>query len=442
MPRSFWVVFAGQFINRIGSMVVPFLVLYLGDRGLSSGDAGLVLGAVGLGGLFSQPLGGVLADRWGPRFALVTGLATSAVAIALLGMATGLPATLAAGLLVGLVVDIYRPAAAALVAMVVAAGDRTRAYSLVYWAVNLGVALGGLVAGLLAQHGYWLLFVVQAVTTAAFAVVAATLLPDDRPTGATARRPSVRLRGGRFGRRGGHRVGPPGPADEPRGATGQNPAGEEGTARPGPAGGGSRSGVLRDRLLLALICLNLVNGVVAAQITVGLPLAIKDDGLSSTVYGSVFLASGVIIGVSQPLLSAWLERYDRLTVLSVSWLVFGVGIACTGLADSVPEYLITVVVWTLGEIGAASFVGSLVADLAPDHAQGRYQAAFGWSFAAAQFVGPPLGAQLYVSVGPDALWWTCAALGAAGLAGGLALTRPVRRRLRPDTKPLTLQKAL
>ncbi|MCZ7433747.1 MFS transporter [Streptomyces sp. WMMC1477] len=435
MPRSFWVVFAGQFINRIGSMVVPFLVLYLGDRGLSSGDAGLVLGAVGLGGLFSQPLGGVLADRWGPRFALVTGLATSAVAIALLGMATGLPATLAAGLLVGLVVDIYRPAAAALVAMVVAAGDRTRAYSLVYWAVNLGVALGGLVAGLLARHGYWLLFVVQAVTTAAFAVVAATLLPDDRPAGATVRRrPLGRL----FGRR----VGPHAPAGGPRDAEGRNPAGEEVGGREGPGGDGSRSGVLRDRLLLALICLNLVNGVVAAQITVGLPLAIKDDGLSSTVYGSVFLASGVIIGVSQPLLSAWLERYDRLTVLSVSWLVFGVGIACTGLADSVPEYLITVVVWTLGEIGAASFVGSLVADLAPDHAQGRYQAAFGWSFAAAQFLGPPLGAQLYVSVGPDALWWTCAALGVAGLAGGLALTRPVRRRLRPDTKPLTLQKAL
>lgn len=375
-------------------MVVPFLVLYLGQRGMSAGDAGLVLGAVGVGGLASQPLGGLLTDRWGPRLVLVAGLSASAASIALLGLARGLPATLAAAVLVGVVADVYRPAAAAVVARVVSPADRPRAYSLIYWAVNLGVALGGLVAGILTSHGFWLLFLVQSLTTAAFAVVTAVFLPADRPA--------------------------------------------HGPDRTGDDAPGVR--VLRDRLLLALTGLNLLNGVVAAQITVGLPLAIKDDGLGTGTYGAVFLASGIIIGVTQPMLSAWLERYDRLAVLSVSWLVFGLGIAATALADTRIEYLVTVCVWTLGEIGAASFVGSLVADLAPEHAQGRYQATFGWSYAAAQFIGPPAGAHLYATLGPGSLWWSCAGLGAVGLAGGLALIRPLRRRLRPVSQPVTLEK--
>ncbi|GAA3293609.1 MFS transporter [Streptomyces cinereospinus] len=375
-------------------MVVPFLVLYLGQQGMSAGDAGLVLGAVGAGGLASQPLGGSLTDRFGPRLVLVGGLSASAASIALLGCARGLPAILAAAVLVGVVADVYRPAAAAVVARVVSPADRPRAYSLIYWAVNLGVALGGLIAGILTSHGYWTLFLVQSLTTAAFAVVTAALLPADRPA--------------------------------PR--------------RTRSGGDAPGAGALRDRLLLALTALNLVNGVVAAQITVGLPLAIRDDGLGAGAYGAVFLVSGVIIGVTQPLLSAWLERYDRLVVLSVSWLVFGLGIAATALADTWPEYLVTVCVWTLGEIGAASFVGSLVADLAPEHAQGRYQATFGWSYSAAQFVGPPAGAHLYASLGPGALWWSCAGLGVAGLVAGLALVAPLRRRLRPVPQPITLEK--
>ncbi|MFD4374483.1 MFS transporter [Streptomyces sp. NPDC058486] len=395
LPRSFWVVFAGQFVNRVGNMVVPFLVLYLGQHGMSAKDAGLVLGAVGVGGLVSQPLGGLLTDRWGSRLTLIGGLLGSSVAVAALGAARGLPAILAAAFLTGAVADVYRPAVATVVADVVPAADRPRAYSLVYWAVNLGVALGGLIAGLLTSHGYWTLFVVQSLTTAAFAGVVALLLPADR------RRARPRR----------------GPEDAPAGVR-----------------------VTRDRLILALTGLNLLSSVVAAQITVGLPLAIKDDGLGAGFYGAVFLVSGIIIGVTQPMLSAWLERYDRLTVLSVSWLVFGLGLAATALADTRTEYLVTVLVWTVGEIGAASFVGSLVADLAPEHAQGRYQATFGWSYAAGSFIGLPAGAWVYGSLGPGALWTTCAALGVVGLAGGLALVAPSRRRLRPVPQPIPLEK--
>ncbi|WP_372495666.1 MFS transporter [Kitasatospora humi] len=387
--------FAGQLVNRVGSMAVPFLVLYLGNQGMSTSDAGTVLAAVGLGGLVSQPLGGALADRFGPRAALVAGLAASAVSIVCLGAARGLPAILAAAVLVGVVADVYRPAAAALVAAVVPADSRPRAFSLIYWAVNLGVGLAGLLAGVLARHGFGLLFLVQAGSAAGFALLVGLLVPGRIAA------PRSRL-----------------------------------AAREG--GGGP----LRDRLLLALIALNIVSSLINAQVTMGLPLAIKDSGQSSAVYGSVFLVSGVLIGVLQPPLAGWLERFDRIVVLAVSWAVFGLGIAATGLAHTALEYLATVVIWTVGEIGAASFIGSIIADLAPAHAQGRYQAAFGWSYAAAQLIGPPVGAFLYGSVGPWALWWSCALLAVLGAAGGLALVKPVRRRTAPPASIPVLENAL
>ncbi|WP_055589234.1 MFS transporter [Streptacidiphilus griseoplanus] len=397
LPRSFWIVFAGQFVNRIGALAVPFLVLYLRDQGLSAADAGTVLAAMGLGGLLSQPLGGALSDRCGPRFTLVAGPSAAALGILALGAADGLPMLLATAALVGVLADVYRPAAAALVAEVVPSASRARAFSLIYWAVNLGVALAGLLAGLLARHGYRPLFLVQAATGAAFALLIAVALPPRRP---------------------------PGEAPAPDGTAGRQP----------PA-------VLRDRVLLALIALNLLNGVVAAQIVLGVPLAVRDSGLDPTAYGAVLLTAGVLIAVAQPLLAAWLERFDRITVLSLSWLVFGAGMAATGLAGTLPQYLATVAVWTLGEIGAASFVGAIVADLAPPRAQGRYQAAFGWSYAAAQLAGPLAGASLY-ALAPWALWWTCAALGLLGAVGGLALTAPLRRRAAPHVPTRLLEEAL
>lgn len=381
LPRSFWTVFAGQLVNRIGSVAVPFLVLYLGNRGYSVTQVGTVLGALGLGGLASQPLGGVLTDRFGARAALVTGLTASAASMLLLSAADDLPALLCAAVFVGVVGDVYRPAAAVLVATVVPASSRARAYSLIYWAVNLGVGLAGLIAGILARYGLGLLFPIQAAAAATFAILVALFVP------------------GRSAQR-----------------------------RTAPAGR-SWGVVLRDRLLLALMILNVVNGLVNAQVMVGLPLAIKDSGLSPAVYGAVFVLSGVLIGVLQPPVAGWLERFDRIVVLAVSWGVFGLGMAATGLADSAAGYLVTVPIWILGEIGAASFAGSIIADLATEHSQGRCQAAFGWSFAVGNLIGPPAGAYLYSSVGPWSLWWCCALCGVLGTGGGLALVRPFRRRI-------------
>ena len=66
LPRGIWILFAVTLINRMGTMVLPFLVLYLTrEIGFSAGRAGLVLTVYGAGALCAAPLAGRLCDRLG-----------------------------------------------------------------------------------------------------------------------------------------------------------------------------------------------------------------------------------------------------------------------------------------------------------------------------------------------------------------------------------------
>ena len=67
MPPAAWVLFAGTFVNRLGTFVFPFMILYLTGLGYSAGQAGVAIALYGLGGFASQLLGGWLTDRIGRR---------------------------------------------------------------------------------------------------------------------------------------------------------------------------------------------------------------------------------------------------------------------------------------------------------------------------------------------------------------------------------------
>src|SRR2546427_12644430 len=67
MPRAIWVLFPAILVNKAGSMVLAFLVLYLTrSLGLSVGTAATVLLLYGAGALVAAPISGVLSDRFGP----------------------------------------------------------------------------------------------------------------------------------------------------------------------------------------------------------------------------------------------------------------------------------------------------------------------------------------------------------------------------------------
>jgi MFS family permease len=384
LPRPFWVLFAGTIVNRLGQFVEPFLALYLvRGRDLSLTTAGAIITCFGAGSFVSQPLGGWLADRYGRRVTMVGGLLSTAASMGLLGVARPLWLIAGSALLVGVAVDVYRPASQAAVADIIDPVDRPRAFAIIYWAVNLGVSVSGVLGGLLAVRGWWILFVADAATSVAFALLVARGVPESRPER---------------------------PASEPGGY--------------GP--------VLRDRLAVALAAATLISGVVYLQAYVALPLAMTGDHLSPASYGVAYAVNPVTVLAIQPLTLRWLLRRPPARVYAASILVLGAGFGLTYFAHSTVAYGATVFVWTLGEIGFNALGPTIINTIAPDSMRGRYNGLIGLAFGGASMLAP-LSGTWALEQGRSVVWASCFAVSAVVAVAMLGLGPALTRRMAAGT---------
>lgn len=380
LPRPFWVLWAGTLVNRLGMFVEPFLALYLSNaRHLSLTEVGAVLASYGAGSLPSQPLGGALADRIGRRATLTAGMLANAVAMLGLGYARGLWPLVAASVVVGLTVDLYRPAASALVADLVPGADRTRAYGLIFWAVNLGFSVAMVLGGTLARAGFTPLFWADAVTCAVFGLLIWRAVPETLPASAG------------------------GDAAEGFGA------------------------VLHDRLLIGFLLVALIETTVYMQAYTTLALAMSARGLTAQAYGLTMAVNGIVIVALQPVTGAWLGRRDHATVIACGIAFLGLGYGLTALATTTWEYAACAAIWTVGEILTMSTGAAVVAALAPPRLRGRYSGVSGVVFSLGYLIAPLAGTRL-LAHGQPVLWLSCA--GACAVAAGwqLALGPAIRRR--------------
>jgi MFS family permease len=379
LPRPFWALWGGTLVNRLGTMVMPFTGVYLTQsRGLSVAAAGLVMGVFGAGSLLSQLVAGVLADRIGRRATLSGGMLATAACMLALGYSTSLPAILASMFALGLVIDVYRPASNALVADLVSAEERPRAYGLLFWAINLGYSVGMTAGGWLAGLGFVWLFWIDAVSSVVFAVLVWRAVPETRP--------ETRQVTGGFGV------------------------------------------VLRDRVMVGFTLVALGNALVYSQTMTMLPVAMTGVvKLSPQEFGVAMALNGILIVVVQPLVSGWLGRRDPARTFALGLAVMGVGFAMTAYVTNVLGLAVTIVIWTAGEIVTAGIPGAIVAALAPAELRGRYSGLFGFSWSLSAVLAPLLGGPL-LELGSGALWFTIGGVGLASAAGMLLLGPAVRRR--------------
>lgn len=380
IPRPFWVVFAGTFFNRVGSFVQPFLALYLaGPRELSPSTVGTVVACFGLGSFISQPIGGFVADRVGRRATLISSMIGTAAAFMLFASVRTLLLIAVAALLAGLVIDAYRPAVAAMVADLVRPEHRPRAFALLYWAINLGVAVAGVAGGYLATRSYWLLFVLDAATCLIFAVLIARFVPETH---------TPEARSGDHGYR----------------------------------------AVLRDRLLVGLIASIFLGSLVYMQSLVTLPLAVRADGHGPEIFGLVYAVNPITVIVLQPVVLWLIDRLPAVPLLAGSSVVMGLGFWMTAVADTLPIFGLTVFVWTLGEIGFNAVGPALIANIAPPGLRGRYNGLVGVAFGAAAFLAPLIGTRVFDHLGEVTLWTSCMVLCVVSASVVITLSTRIKQR--------------
>jgi MFS family permease len=374
LPSTYWILWTGALINRLGGFVMPLLALYLtGERGLSVEQTGLVVSLYGAGALLSGPVGGFFADHSGRRRTLVTGLVLGGLAMLHLAFARSVLHICVAAFLLGLFGEIYRPVISAAIADVVPANDRTRAYGILYWAVNLGFAVGSAAGGALSQYGWSLLFVGDAATTLAYAVIVWLRIPETRPEHVIHEK------------------------QQPLWAP------------------------LADRPFVVFCVLIMLVAFLFNQAFVTLPIDVRDHGFSPATYGALIALNGVLIFLLQPLAARALSPYPRHRVLAAAAALIGIGFGMTALVRTLPGYVVSITVWTLGEIVMAGIGPAVAADAAPPAQRGAYQGLFHMSFGVAALASPALGSFVLGRFGPAVLWAACMGAGLAAAAGQLAL---------------------
>ncbi|MFJ3417188.1 MDR family MFS transporter [Streptomyces sp. NPDC086082] len=392
LPREFWWLWTSTLVNRLGAFVSTFMALYLTlDRGYSATYAGLVASLYGLGGVASSIGAGVLTDRIGRRPTLLIAQSATAASVALLGFVHDPVSIAAVACLVGAASNASRPAVQAMMADIVRPEDRVRAFSLNYWAINLGFAVSSMAAGFIAEVSYRAGFLLEAGMTAVCAVVVFLRLPESRPTVA---------------------------ADAGKGAP---DAVRLGT-------------VLRDGRFMSVVGLSFLVAVVFQQGSVGLPVAMGEAGFTPADYGTAIAINGFLIVVLQIPVTRLIEHRDAKRLLVVSSILAGYGFGLTAFAGSVGVFALTVCVWTLGEMINAPTQTGLVVRLSPVQGRGRYQGMYTLSWAVAALVAPLMSGAVIDHLGAAWLWAMCAAVGTVAAVGYGALMRRV-----PVSVPTTVE---
>jgi MFS family permease len=381
-PRTYWYVWWGTLVNRLGGFVVPLLAIYLITvRHISVADTGAIVSVFGAGAIGASLVGGYLCDRLGRKITLVSSLFGGAIALTLLGLAREIPTiTLMVGV-TGFVSELYRPAVFAIVADVVPPAQRLAAYGLLHWVINVGFAFAATVGGLLADIDFTLLFIADAATMAIYGVIVLVCVPETRPAhAAAAAHPAVR----------------------------------------------PSASWMFDREFIVYVAITFGIALIAAQIT-AVSAHMTWQGFTPATYGAVIAVNGVLIIVLQPTLSAWSARRDPTRVVAAAAVLFGLGFSMHGLAAVLALHVAAVMVWTVGEILESPMRSNVVAAMAPPDARGRYQGAIAMTFGAAQLIGPRIGTWTWQHAGPSVLWASCFVFGVV-LAAGILATGPARRR--------------
>ncbi len=369
LSRSTWLLSLVMLINRSGTMVIPFMTLYLTSpqMGYSIGQAGIVFGLFGAGAFSGAFFGGKLTDKIGFYPVQLITLAGGGILFMVLGQMKSYSMICVFTYLLSFVNEAFRPANSTAIAFYSREDNRTRSYSLNRLAINIGWAVGSGLGGLLAKQSYELLFWVDGITNLIAALLMWIFLKpvDYKPV--------------------------------KQAAIDQQPV---------------RS-AYKDKTYLLFIAVTMLFACCFFQIFTNLPVFFKKElHFSEPFIGLLMSVNGMIIALIEMVLVYKLEGKRK----NMDYIILGVGLTglsflmlnIPGINSSLAFVMITLI--TFGEIFAMPFMNTYWIGRTQNSNRGQYAALYTMAWSAAQCLGPLLGAQVADKFGFISLWWIVGAL--------------------------------
>ncbi len=364
LPRESWLIALATLVNRAGTMVMPFLVLFLTrDRGLPPTRAGLAISLYGAVALVWSPITGRLGDAWGQLRMVKASLFSSAAVLLAIPLFHSYASILVGMVLLALVSEPVRPATMALVSHLAPPHRRRQAFALNRLAVNLGMSIGPTVGGFLAEASFRSLFWVDAATSLLAGLVLVVV-----------------------------------PFRAPRHF--HDPA----SVTSGSA--------LADRKLLYVLAALLPVLLVFFQHVSTMALFLVDGlGFRPSVYGGLFAINTLVIVLTEVRLNTLTGHWPFARSMSVGAFLSTLGFAALALARSLPAVVGTVLLWTFGEMILFPTTSAYISEISPPSRRGEYLGFYTMTFGLAFSVGPWLGTLVLEGWGAVALWALCLPVG-------------------------------
>lgn len=373
--REIWILTLITFINRAGTMVLPFLSKYLReDLDFSYNQVKWILISFGLGSIVGSWLGGKLSDKIGFYKIMIFSLMTSGIAFFGLQFVTSFEGLLVAMFFIMVVADMFRPAMFVSLGAYAKPENRTRALTLVRLAINLGFAAGPALGGLLIMTvGYKGLFWVDGTTCILAILIFWILVKEKKKSKYTDKE------------------------------------------HPGEI---LTHSVFKDRPFWIFLGATLITGILFFQLFTTIPLYHKEQfDLSELQTGLLLTLNGVLIFFLEMPIVSYIERHkiNKLKVITLGCLAMAISMYLLLVNQWAGILIIMMLFMTFGEMFVFPFSNSFAMSRAPKGHEGRYMAIFTMSYSTAHILSAEAGMDMIRLFSYQNNWFFMGTLGIIGV---------------------------
>mgnify|MGYP001590902247 CR=1 FL=1 len=383
LSKSIYIIFLAQVTNRFGDFVLPFLTLFLVKKlGLSYQSAGFAVMLTTLSSIPGSFVGGYMADRIGRKKSYALFQLTAGIFLLLCVFFSNPKIIIALICMSSFFNGGVRPIMSAIITDVLPADKRQIGFSISYLGINLGAALGPIVAGFLFSHYIPLIFIGDAITSI-IAVILVLLnieetLPDYNNTN------DICIR------------------DEEKSEV------------------GNVFTVLLNRPhIIIFLIINIFISFTCTQTIFSLPIMLDhvfgNNGARN--YGILISFNAITVLVMTLFVTNKIRKWHPLTAIAMSSLFYAIGFGVITFITSMPLYLLSMFICTIGEIMIATNFGVYIANNTPQNFRARFNAVASLSYAIGAALGTSLMGRYMDILGVQAVWPLVFVLGLFGAVG-------------------------